>query len=67
MDKLFITPQEVEHMLRQHAKKCGVNGGFVGVQIIVEQPFAEGMTAHNEVPGFNLIFRHPDRPTGSNA
>lgn len=55
-----ITSDEVEGMIRRWLLALGDSRDVMGVQIVVEQPFAAGGYVHNEVPGFNVILSSKD-------
>lgn len=50
-----FTPDEVAAMLRDALKANGVTQKPIGVQIIVEKPFGDGMKVHNEVPRLTVV------------
>lgn len=52
---VWFEPDEVAEMIREKLRAAGIDRAPIGVQIVVEQPFADGSKVHNEVPRLNVI------------
>lgn len=55
LSAIKVEPDTLMRLVREHLVACGLPSDIHAIQIVVEQPFGDGMKVHNEVPSLVVL------------